>query len=77
MQVIDKTGSVYLCASVYPMYDPISGHVYQPGALVKVDSNAWIEGQIVLVKQEEPKQVTEVEKPAVEQPVKKTTTTQK
>ena len=55
MQVIDKTGSVYLCTSAYPMHDPISGHVYQPGTLVKVDSNPWIAGQVTLVKQEEQK----------------------
>lgn len=49
MKIIDKTGKVYSCASAYPMSDPISGHVYQAGELVKVDENTWIKSQPFMV----------------------------
>jgi len=51
MQVIDKTGKVYLSTAWYPLVDPTTGNVYQPGELVQVNENAWIKGQPTMVDQ--------------------------
>lgn len=57
MRIIDKSGAVYKNTSQYAMLDPSSGHVYQGGETVKVDRNAWLDGQPTMAKLEEPSAV--------------------
>lgn len=64
MRIIDKTGNIYKSLAWYPMVDPISGHTYQPGELVKVDENPWILQQTFMQNQEPVKATAE--KPKVQ-----------
>lgn len=45
MRIVDKTGKLYKSEAWYPMFDPISGHKFEPGEVTRIDPNAWIEVQ--------------------------------
>ncbi len=49
MKIIDEDGTWFTNAGAFPFNDPISGTRFEPGVRTKVKTNAWIEGQPVLV----------------------------